>query len=86
MTIKKSQDIVAFEVRERNPLFVLGVLCIGGCLLQLKREVFRDCIFVSDTRLPRFETLAYALPHFDDLTHVVIRASSAFIILAFAEV
>ena len=59
MTIKKSQDIVAFEVRERNPLFVLGVLCIVGCLVQLIREDFRDGIFVGDTRLPRFETLAY---------------------------
>ena len=36
--------------------------------------------------MPRFEALAYVLPHFDELTHVVIRASSAFIIQAFAEV
>ena len=36
--------------------------------------------------MPRFEELAYVLPHFDELTHVVIRASSAFIIQAFAEV
>ena len=41
---------------------------------------------VVDTHLPRFEALAYVLPHFDELTHVVIRASSAFIIQAFAEV
>ena len=36
--------------------------------------------------MPFFEALAYVLPHFDELTHVVIRASSAFIIQAFAEV
>ena len=41
---------------------------------------------VVDTHLPHFEVLAYILPHFDELTHVVIRASSVFIIQAFAEV
>ena len=39
-----------------------------------------------DTHLPRFEALAYVLPLFDTLTHVVIRVSSAFIFQAFAEV
>ena len=43
-------------------------------------------VVVVDTHLPRFEAPAYALPHFDEPTHVVIRASSAFIIQAFAEV
>ena len=32
-------------------------------------------VVVVDTHLPRFEALAYVLPHFDELTHVVIRAS-----------
>ena len=32
--------IVAFEVRERNPYFVLGVLCIIWGPVQLIREVF----------------------------------------------
>ena len=32
--------IIAFEVRERNPYFVLGGLCIIGCSVQLIREVF----------------------------------------------
>ena len=41
---------------------------------------------VIDTRLPRFEALAFVLPHFDGLTHVVIRVSSAFIFQTFAEV
>ena len=36
-----------------------------------------------DTLLPRFEALGYVLPHFDELTHVVIRASSAFIMGAY---
>ena len=66
---------------------MLGVLGIVGCPVQLIREFFQDCIFVVvDTLLPRFEALGYVLPHFDELTHMVIRASSAFIILAFAEV
>ena len=36
--------------------------------------------------LSRFEALAYVLPHFDALTHVVIRVSPAFIFQTFAEV
>ena len=43
-------------------------------------------VVVVDTHLPRFEALAYVLPHFDALTHVVIRVSSAFIFQTFAEV
>ena len=77
--------IIAFEVRERKSYFLLGVLCIIGCPVQLIREVFRDCVCV-DTHLPRFEVLAYILPYFDALTHVVIRVSSAFIFQTFAEV
>ena len=66
---------------------MLGVLCIIGCPVQLIREVFsRLHLSSSSTHLPRFEALAYVLPHFDEVPHVVIRASSAFIILAFAEV
>ena len=47
---------------------------------------FLEIAFVVDLRLPRFEALAYVLPHFDALTHVVIRVSSAFIFQTFAEV
>ena len=43
-------------------------------------------VVVVDTHLPRFEALAYVLPHFDALTHVVILVSSAFIFQRFAEV
>ena len=42
-------------------------------------------VVVVDTHLPRFEALAYVLPHFDALTHVVIRVSSAFIFQTFSE-
>ena len=42
-------------------------------------------VVVVDTHLPRFEAFAYVLPHFHEPTHVAIRASSAFIIQAFAE-
>ena len=56
---------------------MLGVLC--------KARLFWDCICV-DTHLPRYEALVYVLPHFDALTHVVIRVSSAFIFQTFAEV
>ena len=58
---------------------MLGVLCIIGCPVQLIREAFFDIAFVVvvDTHLLRFEALAYVLPHFDELTHVVIRASSS---------
>ena len=68
---------------------MFGALCIIRCPVQLIREVFRDCIFVFvvvDTHLPRFEALAYVLPHFDALTHFVIRVSSAFTFQTFAEV
>ena len=43
-------------------------------------------VVVIDTHLPRFEALAYVLPHFDALTQVVIRVSSVFIFETFAEV
>ena len=38
------------------------------------------------SHLPRFEALAYVLSHFDVLTHMVIRVSSAFMFQTFAEV
>ena len=68
-----------------QPLISVGLLCIVRCPVQLISEFFWDCICV-DTHLPRFEALAYVLPHFDALTHVVIRVSSAFIFQTFAEV
>ena len=69
------------------------LICVG-CSVHywVSRAINRGRFFeiailvVVDTHLPPFEALAYVLPHFDELTHVLIRASSAFIIQAFAEV
>ena len=47
---------------------------------------FEIAFVVVDTHLPRFEAHAYVLPHFDALTRMVIRVSSAFIFQTFAEV
>ena len=77
--------VIAFEVWERNPQFLLGVLRIIGCPVQLLSEVFWDCICIN-THLPHFEALAYILPHFDALTHMLIRVSLVFIFQTFAEV
>ena len=54
------------------------LICVG-CSVQLVREVFLilHSFVVADTHLPRFEALAYVLPHFEELTDVVIRASSS---------
>ena len=57
-----------------------------GVSYAINKGGFFQIAFVVDTHLPRFEALAHVLPHFDEPTHVVIRASSAFIIQAFAEV
>ena len=67
---------------------MLGALCIYLVSCAINKGGFFEITFVVvvDTHLPRFEALAFVLPHFDELTHVVIRASSAFIIQAFAEV
>ena len=55
----------------------------GTCAIN--KRVFFEIAFCVDTHLPRFEALAYVLPHFDALTHVVIRVSLAFIFQKFAE-
>ena len=62
---------------------MLGVLCIIGFPVQLIREVFSR--LHSSSSSTGFEALAHVLPHFDALTHVVIRVSSAFIFQTFAE-
>ena len=66
---------------------MLDVLYIIGFPVQLIREVFLrlHSSVVVDRHLPRFEALAYVLPHFDALTDVVILVSSAFIFQRFAE-
>ena len=62
---------------------VLGVLCIIGCPVQLIREVF---LRLHSSSSSTHEALAYVLPQFDALTHVVIRVSSAIIFQTSAEV
>ena len=64
---------------------VSGGVSASVRVILLTRCVF-EIAFVADTHLPRFEALAYVLPHFDALTHLVIRVSSAFIFQTFAEV
>ena len=70
-----------------QPLICVGCsvhYCVSHAIH--KEGFFWDCIFVVDTHLPRFEALAYVLPHFDALTHVVILVSTAFIFQRFADV
>ena len=61
---------------------MLGVLCIIGCPVQLIREMFLRLHFRRRHTFARFEALAYDLPHFDELTHMVILVSTAFIFQA----
>ena len=51
-----------FQVRERNLYFLLGVLSIIGCPVQLISEALWDCICV-DTHLPHFQALTDAVIH-----------------------
>ena len=53
---------------------MLGLLCIVGFPVQLIREVFSRLHFRRRRRTlsRRFEALGYVLPHFDELTHVVL--------------
>ena len=59
------------------------IVCVGcpvyywvSCAIN-NGDFFEIAFVVVDTHLPRFEALAYVSPHFDELTHVVIRASSS---------
>ena len=77
-SLSRLKIIIAFEVRTQT------VICVG-CFVHylVLRAINKGGFFkiaflvVVDTHLPRFEALAYVLPHFDELTHVVIRASSS---------
>ena len=75
-------------VHRTQPLICIGYSMHYWVSCAINKGGFFEIAFVVvvDTHLPRFEALAYILPHFDKLTHVVIRASSAFIIQACAEV
>ena len=78
--MKQTVTIIAFEVRERNPL-----ICVG-CSVHYWVSFANNNSFVVDTHLPRFEALANVLLHFDALTYVVILVPTAFIFQRFAEV
>ena len=69
-----------------QPLICVGCFVHFGVSCAINKGGFFDIAFVVDTHLPRFEVLAYVLPHFDASTHLVIRVSSAFIFQMFAEV
>ena len=62
-----------------QPLICVGCLVHYRVSRAINKGGFFEIAFVVvvDTHLPRFEALAYVLPHFDELTHVVIRASSS---------
>ena len=69
-----------------QPLICVGRSVYYWVSCAINKGGFFEIGFVVDTHFPRFEALANVLPHFDALTHVVIRASSAFIFQTFAEV
>ena len=60
-----------------HPLICVGCSVHYWAPCEINKGGFFEITFVVvvDTHLPRFEALAYVLPHFDELTHVVIRAS-----------
>ena len=70
---------------QKQPLICIGCYVHYWVSGAINTGGFFDIAFVVvvDTHLPRVEELAYVLPHFDELTHVVIRAPS---LKAFAEV
>ena len=64
------------------------LICVGcsvhywiSCAIK-KGGFFEIAFVVVDTHLLGFEALAYVLPHFDELTHMVIHVSSAQFIFA----
>ena len=74
-----------------QPLICVGCSVHYSFSCAINKGGFFEIAFVVfvDTHLPRFEALAYVfsvLPPFDELSHWVILASSAFIIQEFAEV
>ena len=69
-----------------QPLICVGCSVHYWVSCAINKGGFFEIAFVDDTHLPCFEALAYVLPHFDALTHVVIRVSSSFIFQTFAEV
>ena len=73
--------LIAFEVREQT-----SNLCWVSCVINKGGFFQITFVVLVDRHLPRFEVLAYVLPHPDALTHMVILVSSGFIFQTFAEV
>ena len=83
---EKNKTIVIFSSLRSRYENATSYLCWLSCAINKGGFFEITFVVVVDTHLPRFEALAYVLPHFDALTHVVIRESSAFIFQTFAEV
>ena len=66
---------VAYCVRgtRTQPLICVGCSVFYWVSCAINKGGFFEIAFVVvvDAHLPRFEALAYVLPHFDELTHVV---------------
>ena len=73
---------------QTQPLICVGCFVHYWVSCAINKGGFFEIAFVVvvDTHLTRFGALAYVLPHFDALTHVVIRVFSAFVFQTFAEV
>ena len=54
--------------------YATPILCWESCAINKGGFFEIAFVVVIDTHLPRFEALAYVLPHFDELAHVVTRA------------
>ena len=60
-------------VPRTQPLICVGCFVHYFVPCAINKGAFCEIAFVVvDTHLPRFEALAYVLPHFDGLTHLVI--------------
>ena len=67
------------RARRTQPLICVGCSVHYWVSSAIDKGGFFEIAFVVvvDTHLPRFEVLAYVLPHFNELTHVVISVSSS---------
>ena len=77
--LANSPSVYCVRVTRTQPLICVGCSVHYWVPCAINKGGFFEIAFVVvvDTHLPRFEALAYVLPHFDELTHVVIPASSS---------
>ena len=75
------EQAISYCVRgtKTQPLICVGCYVHYWVPCAINKRGFFEIAFVVvvDTYLPRFEALAYVLPHFDELIHMVICASSS---------